>query len=241
MFDKRTFNHPKYLKNQISMEIRQSLEAFPGMSALTLPFFLAEVRGLTKMYDTTEEGPGLWYNFVQFPLFFLFTDCLIYMIHRGLHHKSIYKYLHKKHHKWIMPTPFASHAFHPIDGFSQSLPYHLFPLVFPMQKFAYVILFVFINVWTVLIHDGEYVANSPVINGAACHNLHHTKFEVNYGQYTTLFDRMGGTYRRPDDSMFLREIRMSQKEWEKTSEEVEDIVKEVEGEDDRMYEGKKTQ
>jgi lathosterol oxidase len=173
IFDKKTVNHPKYLKNQISLEIKQATISLPIMALFTAPIFLAEVRGYGRMYDRTEDGPGLWYNFAQFPLFILFTDYFIYWIHRGLHHPSLYKHLHKPHHKWIMPTPFASHAFHPIDGFAQSVPYHVFPFIFPLQKFAYVFLFVFINIWTVLIHDGEYVANSPIINGAACHTMHH--------------------------------------------------------------------
>ncbi|KAK4978453.1 hypothetical protein LTR28_005531 [Elasticomyces elasticus] len=103
-----------------------------------------------------------------------------------------------------MPTPFASHAFHWLDGYAQSVPYHVFPFIFPLQKFAYVALFMFINIWTVLIHDGEYVANNPIINGAACHSIHHEKFEWNYGQFTTLWDRVGGSYRKPPQSMFER-------------------------------------
>ena len=155
------------------MEIGQTLQSLPGMAVLTAAAFWLEVRGYSKIYDTTAEGPGLWYNFLQFPLFLLFTDFFIYWIHRGLHHPMVYKRLHKPHHKWIMPTPFASHAFHPLDGFAQSIPYHVFPFVLPLQKFAYIALFVFINVWTIMIHDGEYVANSPIINGAACHTMHH--------------------------------------------------------------------
>ncbi|KAF2421258.1 C-5 sterol desaturase [Tothia fuscella] len=235
VFDKDTFKHPKYLKNQISMEIKQSCGAFPGMALLTVPFFLAEVRGYTKMYDRTEEGPGLWYNFAQFPLFLMFTDFFIYWIHRGLHHPSVYKQLHKPHHKWIMPTPYASHAFHPMDGFAQSIPYHVFPFIFPLQKFAYVCLFIFINIWTVMIHDGEYVADSPVINGAACHTMHHLYFNYNYGQFTTISDRIFGSYRKPNDELFRRESKMSKEEWSKQSKEMEVIVKEVEGEDDRTY------
>lgn len=182
VFDKATFNHPKYLKNQVRLEIQQTLRSLPVMAIFTVPFFLAEVRGYSKMYDTTEEGPGLWYNYLQFPLFIVFTDFFIYWIHRAEHHPRLYKHIHKPHHKWIMPTPYASHAFHPMDGYVQSVPYHIFPFIFPLQKFAYVILFVFINIWTVLIHDGEYVADSPIINGAACHTLHHL-----YCQYTLFF------------------------------------------------------
>ncbi|KAF2811454.1 uncharacterized protein BDZ99DRAFT_440300 [Mytilinidion resinicola] len=236
VFDKATFAHPKYLKHQVRQEIWQTNKSLPGMAVLTAPIFLAEVRGYSKMYDASADGPGMWYNILQFPFFILFTDLFIYWIHRGLHHPLVYKQLHKPHHKWIMPTPYASHAFHPVDGFSQSIPYHAFPFLFPLNKFAYVFLFVFINVWTVLIHDGEYIADSPIINGAACHTMHHLYFNYNYGQFTTLWDRLGGSYRKPNDELFRKELKMCQSEWKKQSQEMEKIVKEVEGEDDRTYE-----
>lgn len=235
VFDKTTVNHPKYLKNQMRMEIRQTMNALPVMSTLTVPFFFIEVRGYGKMYDTFEEAPFMLYNVLQFPLFFMFTDFLIYWIHRGLHHPLIYKRLHKPHHKWIMPTPYASHAFHPVDGWAQSLPYHIFPFIFPLQKFAYVLLFIAINVWTIMIHDGEYVANSPIINGAACHTMHHLYFNYNYGQFTTLWDRLGSSYRKPNEELFRRETKMGKDEWSRQVKEMEQLVKEVEGEDDRTY------
>jgi Delta7-sterol 5-desaturase len=205
IFDKRTLNHPKFLKNQIWLEILQANYSMPLMAIYTTPCFLLEVRGYTKLYDLSSDGPGVWYDWLQFPLFLLFTDFWIYWIHRGLHHPLVYKHLHKAHHKWIMPSPYASHAFHPLDGFAQSFPYHVFPFLFPLQKVASVALFVFVNFWTIMIHDGEYVSNNPVINGSACHALHHTKFEVNYGQFTTFADRLGGTYRCPEESMFFKD------------------------------------
>ncbi|KAI1393478.1 C-5 sterol desaturase [Hypoxylon trugodes] len=235
VFDKKTMEHPKYLKNQMWLEIKQANRAMPVMSLLTTPCWLLEIRGYTKMYSTPADGPGLWYEILQYPLFILFTDAMIYLIHRGLHHPLIYKRLHKPHHKWIMPTPYASHAFHPVDGFAQSLPYHIYPMLFPLNKFASVGLFVFVNFWTIMIHDGEYVANSPVINGAACHTMHHLYFNYNYGQYTTFWDRLGRSYRKPDDSLFEKEKKMSEDQWKKQVKEMEKMVKEVEGVDDRSY------
>lgn len=44
------------------------------------------------------------------------------------------QHLHKQHHTFKIPTPFASHAFHPLDGFLQSLPYHVYPFIFPLHK-----------------------------------------------------------------------------------------------------------
>ncbi|KAM5353779.1 hypothetical protein ACJ41O_000429 [Fusarium nematophilum] len=244
IFDKRTFNHPRFIKNQVRLEIISANKAMPVMATITAPFFLLEVRGYGKLYDTTDDGPGRWYDFVQFPLFLLFTDFCIYWAHRWLHHPWVYKHLHKAHHKWIMPTPFASHAFHPLDGFTQSLPYHIFPFIFPLQKMAYVALFVFVNLWSVMIHDGEYLTNNPVVNGAACHSLHHSRFEVNYGQFFTAFDRLGGTYRMPEQWMFERDMKMSERQWQREVEKVDELIEEIEGDDNRTYESgstKKTQ
>ncbi|KAK4215384.1 hypothetical protein QBC37DRAFT_124996 [Rhypophila decipiens] len=235
VFDKTTMKHPRFLKNQILLEIKQANQSFPGMAALTVPIVLLELKGYSKLYDTTADGPGRWYDYFQFPLFVFFTDFCIYWIHRGLHHPLVYKRLHKPHHKWIMPTPFASHAFHPLDGYAQGLPYHLFPFIFPLQKMAYIGLFVFINFWTIMIHDGEYIANNPIINGAACHSIHHFAFNYNYGQFTTLWDRLGGSYRQPDQELFQKENKMSKKTWDKQVQVMEEVLKDVEGDDDRVY------
>ena len=140
---------------------------------------------------------GILFSIVTF---ILFTDMCIYWIHRGLHHKLIYKYIHKPHHKWKVPTPFASHAFHPVDGFLQSCPYHIYPFLFPLHKFTYLGLFVFVNFWTVSIHDGDYRVPEmlkPVVNGSAHHTDHHLFYNFNYGQFFTLWDRIGKTFRSP--------------------------------------------
>ncbi|KAL8889148.1 MAG: hypothetical protein Q9215_003537 [Flavoplaca cf. flavocitrina] len=235
IFDHATFTHPKYLKNQVSLEIKQALRALPIMAVFTVPFFVGEVQGYAKLYDAPADAPFWLYNILQFPLFICFTDFFIYWIHRGLHHPTVYRTLHKPHHKWIMPTPYASHAFHPLDGFAQSVPYHVFPFIFPLNKIAYVALFAFINIWTVFIHDGEYVANSSIINGAACHTMHHLYFNYNYGQFTTIWDRLGGSYRKPNEALFKRESKMSKQEWERQCREMETVQREVEGDDDRNY------
>lgn len=125
------------------------------MAVFTVPFFVAEVRGHSLLYQDVGDY-GKAYMWLQFPLFLMWTDFWIYLIHRGLHHPMVYRTLHKPHHKWIMPTPYASHAFHPVDGFLQSVPYHVFPFIFPLQKFAYLGLFVFIQVWTVMIRKPSF-------------------------------------------------------------------------------------
>ncbi len=225
-FDKRYKLHPNFLPNQEQLEIVYASSSIPFMALATAPVFLLEVRGYSKLYldvatDTTPDSVlnttgtgGTWdqvfdfrhfthsWAFVLFSIatFLMFTDCLIYWIHRGLHHRLLYKYIHKPHHKWKVPTPYASHAFHPIDGFLQSLPYHIYPFLFPLHKVAYLGLFLFVNVWTVSIHDGDYrvpVILQPFVNGSAHHTDHHVMYKYNYGQFFTIWDRLGGSFHSP--------------------------------------------
>lgn len=242
VFDRETFKHPKYLKNQIYMEIHQAVTAIPYMSLYTAVCFAFELKGYSKLYFKLDDYP-LWYLFLQFPLFIFFTDCGVYIAHRALHHPLLYKKYHKPHHKWIVSTPFASHAFHPLDGFIQSIPYHVFPFILPLHKVSYLLLFMFVNMWTVMIHDGYFVMNNIIVNGTACHTIHHLYFNYNYGQYTTLWDRIGGSYRRPDDNLFDNKTKNDQKTWKEQSRQMEKIVVGIEGDDLREYlndESKKT-
>jgi len=51
IFNHEMMRHPRFLKNQVKLEIQTSVRAFPGMMILTLPWFQAEVMGYTKLYD----------------------------------------------------------------------------------------------------------------------------------------------------------------------------------------------
>lgn len=55
--------------------------------------------------------------------------------------------------KITVPTPFSSHAFHPVDGYMQSVPYHLFIFLFPLHRTLYLMLFVLVNFWSIFVRD----------------------------------------------------------------------------------------
>ena len=59
IFDHRMMKHPRFLKNQVRLEIETRVKAFPGMMLLTLPWFQAEVMGYSRLYkDVNEYGWG---------------------------------------------------------------------------------------------------------------------------------------------------------------------------------------
>ncbi|KAH8551933.1 hypothetical protein BGW37DRAFT_492953 [Umbelopsis sp. PMI_123] len=227
LFDHETMKHPKFLKNQVRLEIDCAVKAVPGFSLLTVPWFWGEVKGYSKLYEDSSSHGGVPYMLFTMLAFLVFTDFCIYWIHRWLHHPVLYKRLHKPHHKWIVPTPFASHAFHPLDGYLQSIPYHLFVYIFPMQKWLYICMFFFVNIWTVMIHDGNYLLRSSIINSSAHHSVHHLYFNYNYGQYFTLWDRVGGSHRQPTEEQYNSMLRTDQKVWAKQAIDAEKIEQEA--------------
>jgi lathosterol oxidase len=100
VFDRRLEYHPRFLKNQVRQEIKSSLIAVPFINILTLPIFLAEVRGHSLLYAKVSDYGWTW-MLVSTVLYMAFNDFAIYWIHRLEHHPSVYKYIHKPHHKWI--------------------------------------------------------------------------------------------------------------------------------------------
>lgn len=213
IFDKRLLNHPKFMKNQIWNEIKMSIQSFPIVSIFIATLLLLEVRGYSKLYNATADGPGRWYDVLQIPLFFLFSECFAYWNHRFSHHPRVYchfLYMHKLHHRFIVPTPFSALAAHPIDALSVPFPCLIFPFIFPLQKMVHIGLIVVLNFWNIVIHDGKFRMNNRILVSSASHSLHHVQRKCNFGFYLTIFDRLHGTYRKPENWMFQEKRRLNE-------------------------------
>lgn len=182
-------------KDQVKNEIVLSTWSIAVMTFMIAPFELMVEAGWTKLYwDVDKYGKA--YFFLTPLLFLVFSDTCIYWIHRGLHHRLVYAPVHKLHHKYKDTTPFSAYAFHPLDGWLQGCPYHLFIFLFPMHHMTYFISLAIVGLWTINIHD-RVTMQLPHVNGAAHHTIHHTMFNYNYGQYFTFWDKIGGSYRNP--------------------------------------------
>lgn len=77
IFNHDMMRHPRFLENQVKMEIESSLRAFPVMTLLTLPWFQAEVMGYSKLYDNVEDY-GLTYLVLSVPLSVLSVSVTIF-------------------------------------------------------------------------------------------------------------------------------------------------------------------
>ena len=115
VFDQRLMRHPLFQRNQVRLEIAYASKSMLVMAIFTVPLFVLELHGYSRLYMDQSTGLAeIGFIGLSIVSFLMFTDCAIYWIHRFLHLKYLYKYLHKAHHCWKVPSPFASHAFHPL-------------------------------------------------------------------------------------------------------------------------------
>lgn len=78
-------------------EVMDSLYALLGLNVLTVPIFVAQVRGYAKIYKY--GSASIWYEVAQYPFFVLFSDTCMYWLHRMFHYQLLFKMCHWKHHR----------------------------------------------------------------------------------------------------------------------------------------------
>lgn len=187
-------------KSQIVTEILYSITTILIFSSVGLGIYLASKAGHTLLYKDISKY-GYPYILISFFLTVIIHDTYFYWMHRAIHHKSIYKLIHKVHHLSKNPTPWAAYSFHPIEGFAEAGIFPLLVFVLPLHPFvlfAFMILQISFNVAGHLgyeIYPKRFMQTgwSKIFNSSTHHNMHHSKFKGNYGLYFSWWDRWMGT------------------------------------------------
>jgi len=145
---------------------------------------------------------GYMYLILSILLHVAFDETFTYWIHRIFHtNRTLYRLLHKIHHKSVDVTPFSAFAFHPIDAFGQAFPTFTSCFFFPLH-YDVMLFFSFItSCWAISIHDNVPAMPLKLFLYSTHHTIHHEegmgKFR-NYGKFTSVWDRLAGTYSDPD-------------------------------------------
>ncbi|KAH6971452.1 hypothetical protein BKA56DRAFT_635573 [Ilyonectria sp. MPI-CAGE-AT-0026] len=197
-FDESSKQHPKFHKHQIRCEIKDSLTTLFLSNILTVPIFVAQIRGHSKLYEFGKGHTSWWYEVAQFPFFVLFSDTCMYWQHRLFHVPFLFNLTHKKHHRYTIPTPFSAYAFDPFEAWFMSLPIYAYSFIWPMSRLAQLAMFSYTNIWTFLLHDDR----------SQFHTVHHKNVKLNFGQYLPLWDYLAGTYADPDKYFFARNLKV---------------------------------
>lgn len=143
--------------------------------------------------------PSIWIFLRDFFVCIWANDTLFYWIHRGLHHGSIYKHIHKKHHDFKTSIGIAAEYAHPIeDAFANTLPTIAGNLIMGSHVVVFWAWLCLRIIETVDAHSGYNFSFSPFtlipfINGADRHDFHHSHNVGSYGSFFCFWDWIMGT------------------------------------------------
>lgn len=149
----------------------------------------------------------------QVPVFYVIEDFYFYWIHRFLHWKRIYKYVHKVHHEYKAPFGLAAEYAHPIETIFLGIGSVLGPFIFARHLLTLWIWLVFRIFETVEDHSGYDIPWNPTNfipfwGGAIHHDYHHKTFEGPYSSVFTFWDWVFGT----DKSFRLNQQKLNEGE-----------------------------
>ena len=159
----------------------------------------ADGLGLTRLIH--EPGSPWWLAPLEFVAVLLLQDTLFYGLHRLMHHRLCYRWLHQGHHHSRHPTGWTAFAFDAGEGLLQAG--FLVGVVFliPLQSATLLALLLTMSAWAVVNHlDPVQQSGAPRsewlgrwLIGPTHHGLHHLRPGRNYGLYFTFWDRICGT------------------------------------------------
>jgi len=150
-------------------------------------------RGLSKAYCGLPHTEYGWtYDIIMFFVVWLATDYWKFAYHRMGHLYDFFWNIHKGHHQFYNPSPFAVIADEYVDQFVRAFPLLLFPLLFPVNMDILFFQFgFFFYAYGSYLHWGyelEYPdAHHPILNTAFQHYCHHAVSIKNKPYHTGFF------------------------------------------------------
>ncbi len=184
---------PATIRNELKLSVLSSwIYALPAAVVLE-----AWKHGGTLVYLDVAKY-GIPYLFVSGAIYLLVQDAYYYWLHRLMHVKPLFRYMHAGHHRSRQPTAYASFAF---DWSEAALTAWLLPaltFVVPIHPIVIVVLLSLMTILAVLNHSGAEVLPDWLVRSwiggqlisASRHSLHHSHFDANFGLYFTYWDRL---------------------------------------------------
>ncbi|KAG8135061.1 putative C-4 methylsterol oxidase-like protein [Naja naja] len=125
-------------------------------------------------------------------------DTWHYFLHRLLHHKRIYKYIHKTHHEFLAPFGMQAEYAHPLETIILGTGFFIGIIVFCNHVILLYAWLVCRLIETIDVHSGYDIPLNPLhflpfYAGARYHDFHHMNFTGNYASTFTWWDKLFAT------------------------------------------------
>lgn len=133
-------------------------------------------------------------------LLLVLHDAYFYWAHRMMHLPFLFRHLHRVHHLSRTPTSWAAYAFAPGEAFLMALYVPSVTLFLPVNEVVMLVFLAIMILRNAGGHSGVEFHPPGWIDGpldhlttVTHHDLHHQRFQGNYGLYFTWWDRWMGT------------------------------------------------
>jgi lathosterol oxidase len=199
--------------SSIKHEIGYSLLSMFVFAIIGVVVAILNKFGYTQIY-TTFSDHSVGYFLFTIVFLILLHDTYFYWMHRAIHHKKVYRKVHKTHHISTNPTPLAAFSFHPLEAVAEVAILPIFVFLLPLHPLAILAWVLFMTSMNVLGHLGfelfpsGFTTNrfTKLANTSMHHNMHHKYVNCNYGLYFNFWDRLMGTNHVNYDAEFEKVI-----------------------------------
>ncbi len=182
-------------QRQIWKEFGYSMSTVLIFSLVGFGIFTAEHAGITRIYHTIDEY-GVGYLVFSLMIMIVYHDFYFYWTHRLMHHKLVFRHVHRVHHESTNPSPWAAYSFHPWEALIQAFVLPIAVLILPLHPLTIFIFLTYMIVRNVMGHLGfEILPKGFTRNrwlnwntAITHHNMHHEHFNSNYGLYFSWWD-----------------------------------------------------
>lgn len=143
-----------------------------------------------------------WHILLDFVVLFLGMDLLMYVFHYVIHQTELYRWIHGLHHEYPEPQPIDLFVLHPLETFGFGGLWLLLMAVYP-ASFLAIFAYLTVNVlFGVVGHSAvepfpaawERAPLLKYIGSSGFHFQHHQNDQSNFGFYTSIWDRLFGTF-----------------------------------------------
>ncbi|XP_066989711.1 fatty acid hydroxylase domain-containing protein 2-like [Macrobrachium rosenbergii] len=180
-------NEPLQLREVLKTFVVVSFnQIIAGIPFLILGYWFMQVRG----YDRSLQLPTFHWVLFELVICVIVIEFGFYYAHRLIHHRSLYKHIHKIHHEWQSPIAISALYVHPVEyTFANIGPVMLGPMLLGSHPATMWLWCTLATMNTLNAHCGYHL---PFFPSPEAHDFHHLKFNQCYGVLGIL-DHLHGT------------------------------------------------
>lgn len=180
-------------------EILYSLSTAVLFSLVGFGVFVGSRHGIFQVYGGALPSGGRL--LLEFTVAVVVHDAYFYWAHRAMHHRWLFRRVHRLHHKSRTPTPWAAYAFSPPEAVLDAGVMPLVTLLLPLHELSAFVFLAHMIARNVVGHAGfelfpHWWLRIPLLRAITTtthHDLHHSHGGYNFGLYFRWWDRLMNT------------------------------------------------